>query len=185
MIGGERGGRIVAGFHRGNSPTEYAPAVIAGKTLILATTNGTVAMEHCRLANRVLIGSMINLETVAREIAADAEITVVCSGTDRIITGEDVLFAGALVDRVRQLRQLQTASSQLTDTATIASAHWNQARSAIEKGIQSLADCFRNCRGGISLSRIGHDADIDFAAQIDTVPVLSELNLQAWEIVKR
>jgi 2-phosphosulfolactate phosphatase len=41
LIGGERGGRIVDGFHNGNSPVEYTPEVVAGKTLILTTTNGT------------------------------------------------------------------------------------------------------------------------------------------------
>ncbi len=65
LIGGERGGKIVDGFHHGNSPIEYTSEIIAGKTLILATTNGTVAMERCRAANRVLIGAMINVGAVA------------------------------------------------------------------------------------------------------------------------
>jgi len=52
VMGGERQGKIVDGFQHGNSPPEYTSEAIAGKTLILATTNGTVAMESCRAADR-------------------------------------------------------------------------------------------------------------------------------------
>ncbi|MFK7766303.1 MAG: 2-phosphosulfolactate phosphatase [Mariniblastus sp.] len=182
LLGGERGGQIVDGFHNGNSPIEYTEKLIKGKTLILATTNGTVAMERCREAKRVLIGAMVNLAAVAKAIEDDPMVTVVCSGTDRFITSEDVVFAGALMQRLIENRKADGKPvGQLTDNATIALDHWQAKGRAIEKG-GSLADHFRNAKGGINLVRIGHDPDIVFASQIDAVPVVPELDLESWSI---
>jgi len=182
LLGGERGGRIVDGFHSGNSPIEYTSELIANKTLVLATTNGTVAMERCRAAKRILIGAMVNLGAVASVVEDSPLITVVCSGTDGIITSEDVVFAGALMERVIENRiAAGKPSAQLTDTATIAVDHWRNTKRAVESG-QPLADFFRNARGGINLVKIGHDPDIVFASQIDTVPVVPELDIKTWSI---
>ena len=41
VLGGERDGIKIAGFDFGNSPSEYSPAAIGGKTVIFTTTNGT------------------------------------------------------------------------------------------------------------------------------------------------
>lgn len=182
LIGGERGGKIVEGFHHGNSPIEYSPSVIQGKTLILTTTNGTVAMERCRLAKRILIGAMVNLGAVAKVVEDDPLVTVVCSGTDRRITSEDVIFAGAVMERIMESR---TASGkhvgQLTDNATIALGHWQSTKRAVDGGIP-LAEFFRKAAGGINLVKIGHDHDIAFAAEIDSIPVVPELDLNRWSI---
>lgn len=182
VMGGERNGKIVDGFHRGNSPLEYTAEAISGKSLILATTNGTVAMETCRAADRVLIGAMINVSAVAKELVDVPRVTVVCSGTDRLITSEDVIFAGLLTERILELREAAGAEpTKLTDPATIAMHHWRTRKAEMDSG-EELADFFRNCRGGIHLVRIGHDADVVFAAQIDLLDRVPELNLDSWSI---
>ena len=182
VMGGERNGKIVDGFHRGNSPLEYTAEAISGKSLILATTNGTVAMETCRAADRVLIGAMINVSAVAKELVDVPRVTVVCSGTDRLITSEDVIFAGLLTERILELRDAAGAEpTKLTDPATIAMHHWRTRKAETDSG-EELADFFRNCRGGIHLVRIGHDADVVFAAQIDVLDRVPELNLDSWSI---
>jgi len=182
IIGGERNGKIVDGFHQGNSPLEYTADAISGKALILATTNGTVAMESCRAANRVLIGAMINVSAVAKELVDVPRVTVVCSGTDRLITSEDVIFAGLLTERILELREAAGAEpTKLTDPATIAMHHWQNRKAAMDSGSE-LADFFRNCRGGINLVRIGHDADVVFASQIDVLDRVPVLDLESWSI---
>jgi 2-phosphosulfolactate phosphatase len=182
LLGGERNGKIVEGFHHGNSPPEYSAEAIAGKTLVLATTNGTVAMESCRAADRVLIGAMINVSAVARELVDVPRVTVVCSGTDRLITSEDVIFAGLLTERILELREnAGSEPSKLTDPATIAIHHWRTRKAEMDSG-RELADFFRNCRGGINLVRIGHDADVVFASQIDVLDRVPELDLNSWSI---
>ena len=182
IIGGERQGKIVDGFHQGNSPVEYTPDVVAGKRLILATTNGTVAMEQCRTAREVIIGAMVNVDAVADRVYAEEKVCVMCSGTDRIITSEDVCFAGLLMQRIVQKRaEANLEQPFLTDAATIALDHWHSVDQQVQDGTP-LADFFRAARGGINLVRIGHDADIVFASTIDSFTSVPVLDLEQWTI---
>ena len=182
MLGGERKGKIVPGFHGGNSPVEYTPEVADDKILILATTNGTVAMDHCSQASRILIGSMVNLTAVAQQVISDPDLVVLCSGTDGLITSEDVIFAGAFLQRVTELReQSGLPVGKFTDPAMIAINHWQTVQGLVEGGA-ALSDFFKNARGGINLVKIGHSADIEFAANIDSLPIVSELNTKTWQI---
>ena len=182
VMGGERQGKIVDGFHHGNSPPEYTSEAIAGKTLVLATTNGTVAMESCRAADRVLIGAMINVSAVAKALVDVPLVTVVCSGTDRLVTSEDVIFAGLLTERLLELRESAGhETTKLTDPAVIALHHWRTRKAEIDSG-KVLADFFRDCRGGRNLVRIGHDSDVVFASQIDLLDRVPELDLESWSI---
>ena len=48
MLGGEREGLPIAGFDLGNSPAEYRPDTVGGRTIVFTTTNGTRAMNRCR-----------------------------------------------------------------------------------------------------------------------------------------
>jgi 2-phosphosulfolactate phosphatase len=182
IIGGERQGKIVDGFHQGNSPVEYTPEVVAGKRLILATTNGTVAMEQCRAAREVIIGAMVNVDAVADRVYAEQKVCVMCSGTDRIITSEDVCFAGLLMQRI-VLKRMEANLEQpfLTDAATIALDHWHSVDHQVQDGTP-LADFFRAARGGINLVRIGHDEDIVFASNIDSFTSVPVLDLEQWTI---
>src|SRR5882757_4256142 len=61
LLGGERGGVLIEGFDLGNSPAEFTPERVAGKSVYITTTNGTWALHHARLARRVLVGSVVNL----------------------------------------------------------------------------------------------------------------------------
>ena len=182
VMGGERQGKIVDGFQHGNSPLEYTADAIKDKTLILATTNGTVAMEVCRSADRVLIGAMVNVDAVAEAVYQCERVCVMCSGTDRIITREDVCFAGLLLDRAIEKRTKKgLPPAFLTDAAHIAIDHWRSVETQVAAG-KPLADFFRTARGGVNLVRIGHDADVVFAANIDTFNHVPELDLQSWRI---
>lgn len=182
VIGGERCGKIVDGFHNGNSPEEYTAEVIGGKSLILATTNGTVAMESCRAADRVLIGSMVNVSAAAAKLVESESVTVVCSGTDRLVTSEDILFAGKFVQRLTELRDEKgLGATKLTDPAAVALHHWQAVEREVNAG-RKLVEFFQDCRGGINLVRIGHQDDVDFAARIDIRENVPELDLKSWSI---
>jgi len=50
LLGGERGGLRIDGFDLGNSPLEYAPARVAGRRIVITTTNGTAALDACGAA---------------------------------------------------------------------------------------------------------------------------------------
>src|SRR5579862_2869593 len=90
LLAGEREGvRIgpdLAGgitFDLGNSPREFTAAAVAGKTIVMTTTNGTRALHACRRARRTLAGSFLNLAATADAIRHDDadRLLLVCSGT--------------------------------------------------------------------------------------------------------
>jgi 2-phosphosulfolactate phosphatase len=176
VLGGERGGKKIAGFELGNSPAEYTTASVGGKTLIFTTTNGTRAMQMCRGATRVLLGSFANFSSVCREVANVERLDILCAGTDGQITREDVLFAGAVVDDLQR-----TAGISTNDEADIAGDAWRAAVSDFA-GPKPLAEYLRASTGGRNLIEIGHERDIDIAAQIDRFDLLAELDLKDWAI---
>ncbi len=107
LLGGERDGvRIGAAqaggidFDLGNSPREYTPEKVRGKTIVSTTTNGTRALRACAGAQTVLAASFLNLLATAKFIRQlrPAEILLVCAGTRENIAMEDVLAAGALAE---------------------------------------------------------------------------------------
>ncbi len=107
LLGGERDGvRIRADqtggidFDLGNSPREYTPEKVRGKTIVSTTTNGTRALRACTGAQTVLAASFLNLTATARFIRRlqPAQIVLVCAGTRENIATEDVLAAGALAE---------------------------------------------------------------------------------------
>jgi 2-phosphosulfolactate phosphatase len=104
LLGGERNGvRISADgidFDLGNSPREYTPEKVRGKTIVSTTTNGTRALRACVNAQTVLAASFLNLTATAEFLRQKnfENILLVCAGTGENQADEDVLAAGALCD---------------------------------------------------------------------------------------
>ena len=87
VLAGERNGlrisRDLTGsidFDLGNSPREFAPEKVRGKTIVMTTTNGTRALRACHGASTVLVGSFLNLRALAAtvETARPANLLVIC-----------------------------------------------------------------------------------------------------------
>jgi 2-phosphosulfolactate phosphatase len=180
LLGGERSGGKIPGFDLGNSPLEYTRSAVEGRTLVFTTTNGTRAMIRCKLARRVLIGAFVNLSAICRELAAEPAVALVCAGTDGQVTREDVLFAGAVVEAL--CHEVDSASWNLNDQAQLAADAWR----ACVRDLTTcpLGETLRDTRGGRNLIGIGHERDIEIAAQIDKFDFVPELDLALWRITK-
>lgn len=167
LLGGERGGRPIAGFDLGNSPAEYTPGRVAGRTVVITTTNGTAALAACRGAREVLVGAIVNRSAVAaaaRRFAADgAAVHLVCAGTDGMVTEEDVLAAGAILEAA----DVEGAGDRLDAPAAAALAAW---RAVVARGAlpAALGEAFRRARGGANLVALGMASDLALAAALDT-----------------
>jgi 2-phosphosulfolactate phosphatase len=177
-LGGERGGVRIDGFHLGNSPDEYTPQKVGGKTVVFTTTNGTRAMRLCSHARRVLIGAFVNFSGLCGALADEPSIHLLCAGTNGEITREDVLLAGAVVD---DLSRRAGAAMLLNDQAEIAADAWRSAVRSLTQGAL-LTEALRSSRGGRNLIEVGHEHDIEIAAAIDKFNLVPKLDLSGWRI---
>jgi 2-phosphosulfolactate phosphatase len=176
LLGGERGGVRIDGFDLDNSPAAYAPGRVAGKTIVFTTTNGTAALLRSHSAERILIGSLINRRAVVRVLAGDERsVHLVCAGTDGRVTGEDLLAAGAIAS---ELEACAAVASSRDDLALVAKELW-----AVESpSSERLCKFLRQSRGGSNLVELGFDADIEFAARVDSVDLVAEYFPQTADI---
>jgi 2-phosphosulfolactate phosphatase len=102
ITSGERDGKKVAGFDKGNSPFEYTGEDIRGKKIAFTTTNGTLAIEKAMGAKKIVIGSFLNLSSVAKYLLfGQSSILIICAGWKGKVNLEDTLFAGAIMEKLR------------------------------------------------------------------------------------
>lgn len=105
IAGGERDGKIAEGLQHGNSPLEYSPDFITGKTLVLTTTNGTKLLQMALNNNAgiIITGSFPNLKSVCDFIINQRKnVVLACAGWKDRFNGEDALFAGAVIAQVKE-----------------------------------------------------------------------------------
>ncbi len=116
LLGGERGGVKVKGFHLGNSPGEYSSSIVCGKTVVFTTSNCTRNLAAIKGAKEVLICSFMNLPAVAEHLAGDdTDLLLSLSGTDAQISLEDAVCGGMLVHALSK-----GAGTVLSDSAHVA-----------------------------------------------------------------
>ena len=188
ILGGERGGVRIPGFDLGNSPAEYRSETVKGRTVVFTTTNGTKAILKASAASKVLIGAFLNRQSIVQRLQQEQrDCHLICAGTDGIVTGEDVLFAGAVVDGLMGVNALDNGEFQspqwcLNDSADMAWSFWKTqvgeaAFHAREESSlnQCLALAMLNTQGGRNLVGLGYESDITLCSQIDqytTTPTL-------------
>jgi 2-phosphosulfolactate phosphatase len=103
ITSGERDGKKVDGFDKGNSPFEYMDNHIRGMKIAFTTTNGTQAIEKAKGAKEVIIGSFLNLTAVAKYLLlGENNALIVCAGWKGKVNLEDTLFAGAIVEKLKE-----------------------------------------------------------------------------------
>jgi 2-phosphosulfolactate phosphatase len=171
LLGGERGGIKLDGFDLSNSPTDYSSATVANRTIAFTTTNGTRALLRSVEAEQVLIGSFANVGCLAEHLhATNQPLHLVCAGTNREMTGEDILFAGCLIDRIVGMSDLPSAL-ELTDSATMTLGWWRY-----ESAQRPLAETLKQTRGGKNLMALSYDNDVELAAELDCCPVLARFS---------
>ncbi len=99
---GERDGKKVEGVDLGNSPFEYMNPELKGKDIAFTTTNGTQAIAKSEGAKEIVIGAFLNLSTVANYLRQGTNnVLVVCASWKGKVNLEDTLFAGALVELLK------------------------------------------------------------------------------------
>jgi 2-phosphosulfolactate phosphatase len=164
ITAGERDGMIAEGLQHGNSPFEYPPSFIGGKTLVLTTTNGTkllhVALD--RGAGQIITGSFPNLTAVCDYLLAqDQPVVLACAAWKDRVNIEDLLFAGAVIHKVKEKFYINCDSSQIAETLFLDA----------QKDLYQFMKT-KNASHYQRLSGYGLEKDIRYCLTPDVAPVL-------------
>lgn len=113
ITAGERDGKIAPGLSNGNSPLEYPKQFVAGKTLVLTTTNGTKLLHMVDGAAEIIAGSFLNLSAVCNFLVqSGGNVLLGCAAWKDRFNLEDTLFAGAVADRVKEYFSINCDSAR-------------------------------------------------------------------------
>jgi 2-phosphosulfolactate phosphatase len=155
LLAGERHGERPNRFDFGNSPLEFLDC--RGNRIIWTTTNGTVALRACEKAHRVLVGSLLNLQSLVEELRWDEpeRVLLVCAGTFEEFALEDAIAAGRLA--------AELTDAELTDSA--------RAAVAVAKAYPQPVDALRAARNGKALCSRGRAKEVEWCAQLSVFNV--------------
>ena len=171
LLSGERRSRPIEGFDLGNSPREFTPEIVADKTIIMTTTNGTPALLRGSSADRCIAASFLNLDAVAADLAAtDKRIAVLCAGREGRFALEDALFAGALI---RSVRTHRPGSIGLNDAGFAATALERRYRT-------HMAQVISHTRAARQIRDAGLTEDVAYCLtqnRHNVVPVMSDRHI--------
>jgi 2-phosphosulfolactate phosphatase len=119
LVAAERNAIKQDGFDFGNSPYHYIDEDLSGKTIVISTTNGTQAIEAAKDSSTILIGSFLNISSIANWILQqERNVIVLCAGWKNKFNLEDSIFAGAL-----SLKLIQSGKFNTVCDSTIAAGY--------------------------------------------------------------
>lgn len=162
LLGGERGGKTLAGYGAGNSPLDYTREAVKGRTVVLTTSNGTRALAMARAARSAAAACFLNASAAAgfidRALKAARPVTILCAGSDGRVSLEDTLCAGLLLSRVASPAEVAT----LGDGAQIAFALYRGSQSQLARALFGAEHTQR-------LIALGYGDDVTYCARIDAL----------------
>lgn len=164
-LAGERRMQRITGFDLGNSPSEFTPEAVDGKTVLFATTNGTPALVAVTGARDVVVASYVNFTVVTAllrsALRGGTDVSIICAGQERHFSLEDAACAG---------RYVRWATRALPDVKRNDAAH---ACAVIERHYKdNRARVFTDSTHGRALAEAGFAADLVLAAELDRYPVV-------------
>jgi 2-phosphosulfolactate phosphatase len=162
---GEYRGKIIEGFLY--PYPHMLKSKVKGKTIILSTTNGTVAIKKASRAKKVYASSLLNAKAVAGKILEtykDETILLVCAGSFGRFNVEDFYGAGYFIECLCQLKN----HWDLTDAAFTAYLIY-------KNSMEHSSELLKKSKVGRMMVEHGYEKEIDFITQknvYDVVPFL-------------
>lgn len=160
LLGGERDGFRVEGFDLGNSPLEYNAGVVAGKAVVLSTSNGTAAIEAMSAAPNLLVAGFVNMKVTAEFIGRLCGNTVLCcGGKNGRASREDTVCAGGIINGLLDKKPV------LDDPSAAALSMYKLNKNDMVEMVESTEH-------GRYLKSIGFEADLRVAGDVDAYPLV-------------
>ncbi|WP_199426472.1 2-phosphosulfolactate phosphatase [Thermaerobacillus caldiproteolyticus] len=170
---GEYEGRTIGGFH---SPAPLSLKDISeGKTIVLSTTNGTVAIRKAMAASHLYVGSLLNGQALARHICRHHEtetIVAICAGSSGRFCLEDFYGAGYFI---ACLLMNGISLNDLSDSAAAAFLFYQQYRT-----VSSGRTILKSAGVGRWLMAHGLESDIDYISEQGTTSVIPLFQKTKW-----
>jgi 2-phosphosulfolactate phosphatase len=171
LLAGERRMRPVPGFDLGNSPSEFTHDAVDGKTILLATTNGTPALVGVQAggATDIVVASFTNFSAILALLRAalrgGTDIAILCAGHERRFALEDVVCAGLF------MREIGAAfPAVVMNDGAVASATLERSYRAGGSGTPLTA--IRASEHGRALDAAGFGRDLVLCGTLDAFPVV-------------
>lgn len=163
LAAAERDGKTPEGFDFDNSPFSYMVDKVKDATICVTTTNGTLAITKSKSAVKVMVGSFLNLGALATYLKDQQyDVLILCAGWKGKPNLEDTLFAGALVERLKESFMIEE------DAALMALRQYQNAKDDLLSYVASSSHVRR-------LQRLGIQKDIAYCLQHDLYDVLPVL----------
>jgi len=81
LVAAERDGYVLDFADFGNSPFNFTPEKVKGRSVVYSTTNGTGIMKRASVCHDVVIGSWLNISVLCNWIAEQGrKVVIVCAG---------------------------------------------------------------------------------------------------------
>jgi 2-phosphosulfolactate phosphatase len=165
LLAGELEGEIIEGFLAPwpSSLKEH----VKGKTLILSTSNGTVAINKAIKAKKIYTSSLVNGEQVAHHIKnvdRDENLIIVCSGSDGAFSLEDFLGAGYFLHSLLGKNGL---GYTMTDAAKTALYFY-------QKHEEDCLELFYQSIVGQELKEYGMSDEVEYASKQGSIQVVPQ-----------
>jgi 2-phosphosulfolactate phosphatase len=163
---GERNAKMIEGFQFGNSPREFTPDTVRGKSIIFLTSNGTGAVVKGRHASTLVMGGFVNLSRITAFLTQlKSDFVILCAGKENSFSLEDAVCAGRILNR---LTKGAAGKFELNDSA-IAAMTLDRAHG------RAILKMLKSSEHGRYLDSIGLGDDLEICAAVDSVPVLPRL----------
>lgn len=165
LVAAERDGFILDFADFGNSPFNFTPEKVKGKTIVYSTTNGTGIIKLASTAYRIAVGSFLNFTALLNWLMSqDRDVVLFCAGWKNRFNLEDTVCAGAFASALLD----SSVYSTICDSTLAAADLWLTARNDLRGYIEKCAQ-----RNRLKTKRL--DDCIDFCLTMDftdKIPVI-------------
>ena len=165
LLGGERGGVKLEGFHFGNSPLEYTKEAVSGKNIVISTSNGTQAVSLASSAKRILLASFLNVSAACRALSGEENVVILCVGTKGQFSLDDALLAG-------KMAYLLKADSENDLAAAL--------KHLYESAMTNISALISESYHYKYLASIGFHGDLDYCLREDIIDLCPEMGKDGW-----
>jgi 2-phosphosulfolactate phosphatase len=158
ILCGERDVERISGFDLGNSPLEFVPEKVSGKTLLMTTTNGTRAILLAAGGTPCLIASFLNARATAEALRdVHDDVLILAAGREGRFALEDAICAGMIARAVKRATARPLETNDAARAAMLLAVRFGR----------SLGAVLPRTAAGRRLASLGRRDEIDFCASVD------------------